>query len=227
MRKIIIYVSGIDGCGKTTQAKILVEELRTLGYDAIYSWLRWEPSIANYIKFLRRFKSKNHASASENNNRLVAENLQETEWLCFKRRLLANRLFRRLWLFYASIDYYLTYRKRFKTISSDIVVVDRYFYDFMIDQAVNLGLAADKCHEFGTGFFLSRFRKPDVSIIIDLPPDEGYKRKNDGTSVAYLETRKCFYDQLFPSNEAIHLNGSGSIDDLASQIKLYVIENIG
>lgn len=32
MRKIIVYVSGIDGCGKTTQAKILVEELRVLGY---------------------------------------------------------------------------------------------------------------------------------------------------------------------------------------------------
>ena len=227
MEKTIIYVSGIDGCGKTTQAKILVEELRALGYDATYSWLRWEPSIADCIKFMRRFKSTNHASALENNNRLVTENLQETEWLSFKRRLLSNRLFRRLWFFYACTDYYLSYRKRFKTISSDILVMDRYFYDFMIDQAVNLGLAADKYHELGTGFFLSRFRKPDISIIIDLPPDEGYKRKNDGTSVVYLETRKGFYDQLFPSNEAIHLNGSSSINDLASQIKLYVIDNIG
>lgn len=96
----------------------------------------------------------------------------------------------------------------------------------MIDQAINLGLAADKCHELGTSFFLSRFRKPDICIIIDVPPDENYKRKNDGTSVAYLETGKGFYDQLFPSNEAIHLNGLESINDLALQIKLHLIENI-
>ncbi len=47
-----ICIEGVDGCGKTTQAKILVRHLRRRGFDAVYTT---EPSVGQVGKLIRRF----------------------------------------------------------------------------------------------------------------------------------------------------------------------------
>ncbi len=47
-----ICIEGVDGCGKTTQAKILVRNLRRRGFDAVYTT---EPSVGQVGKLIRRF----------------------------------------------------------------------------------------------------------------------------------------------------------------------------
>jgi len=47
-----ICIEGVDGCGKTTQAKILVKNLRRRGFDAVYTT---EPSVGKVGKLIRRF----------------------------------------------------------------------------------------------------------------------------------------------------------------------------
>jgi len=47
-----ICIEGVDGCGKTTQAKILVRNLRRMGFDAVYTT---EPSVGQVGKLIRRF----------------------------------------------------------------------------------------------------------------------------------------------------------------------------
>lgn len=47
-----VCVEGLDGCGKTTQAKFLVERLRNKGYDAVYTV---EPSRGKIGEFIRRY----------------------------------------------------------------------------------------------------------------------------------------------------------------------------
>lgn len=47
-----ICIEGLDGCGKTTQTKILVRRLRKKGYDAIYTA---EPSQGKIGKFIRKY----------------------------------------------------------------------------------------------------------------------------------------------------------------------------
>ncbi len=49
-RGLFICVEGIDGSGKTTQARFLVETLRRKGYDAVYTT---EPSNGIYGKIIR------------------------------------------------------------------------------------------------------------------------------------------------------------------------------
>ena len=50
MKSKLIVFEGIDGSGKSTQAKMLADKLVTLGYDAIYTF---EPTNKNYGKQLR------------------------------------------------------------------------------------------------------------------------------------------------------------------------------
>lgn len=49
---VFICVEGLDGCGKTTQTKLLVERLKKKGYDAIYTA---EPSRGNIGKFIKEY----------------------------------------------------------------------------------------------------------------------------------------------------------------------------
>lgn len=49
---IFICVEGLDGCGKTTQTKLLVRRLRKLGYDAVYTA---EPTRGMIGTFIRKY----------------------------------------------------------------------------------------------------------------------------------------------------------------------------
>jgi len=49
---IFICVEGLDGCGKTTQTKLLVERLKKKGYDAIYTA---EPSRGKIGEFIKKY----------------------------------------------------------------------------------------------------------------------------------------------------------------------------
>jgi len=48
----LICLEGIDGCGKTTQANLLVERLRKKGYDTLYTA---EPSCLEIGSFIKKF----------------------------------------------------------------------------------------------------------------------------------------------------------------------------
>ncbi len=51
-RGLLICVEGLDGCGKTTQAKILVRKLRRIGYNAVYTA---EPTSGKIGRFIKRY----------------------------------------------------------------------------------------------------------------------------------------------------------------------------
>ncbi len=51
-RGIFICIEGLDGSGKTTQAKRLVKNLRQRGFDAVYTT---EPTKGEVGRFIRRF----------------------------------------------------------------------------------------------------------------------------------------------------------------------------
>lgn len=49
---VFICVEGLDGCGKTTQTKLLVERLRRRSHDAVYTA---EPSRGKIGKFIKQY----------------------------------------------------------------------------------------------------------------------------------------------------------------------------
>lgn len=49
---LFICVEGLDGCGKTTQTKLLVRKLRKIGWDAVYTA---EPSRGKIGKFIQKY----------------------------------------------------------------------------------------------------------------------------------------------------------------------------
>ena len=49
---LFICVEGLDGCGKTTQTKLLVRKLRKIGWDAVYTA---EPSRGKIGQFIKKY----------------------------------------------------------------------------------------------------------------------------------------------------------------------------
>ena len=47
-----ICIEGLDGCGKTTQARLLVKKLRQMGFDAVYTA---EPSCGKIGLFIKKY----------------------------------------------------------------------------------------------------------------------------------------------------------------------------
>lgn len=215
----IIYISGIDGCGKTTQAKKLVEILKKQGLNAEYKWLRWEPTFQKVFYFImapfvKKKEPKSCLVEKENNEYLRTNN--------FKEKILSNPVLRSVWFFHACLDYYLKTKRILKQIKSDIVVVDRYVDDFIIDQALNFCINPQKAHKMMDNYFMSRFPNPDFKVIIDLPAQIAYQRKHDGTPLSSLEKREEYYKDFFDTKNAFHLDGIQDISSLAGGIESLV-----
>jgi thymidylate kinase len=219
----VIYLSGIDGCGKTTQAKLLVSGLLDRGISAEYQWFRWEPTFRKFIKAFRTSKGKTILNKID--MRVESENTEHNKWLTFKRSIFSNSFLRWFWLFYACCDYFIAYKKRIKKLTADVVVFDRYVDDFIIDQAINMNIAPKQTEVITNNFFLRKFHFPDYAVIIDLPAKEGYNRKNDGTPLSYLEARESYYKAM-SGPDILHLNGLESIDLLAQKITEWVTQRI-
>jgi thymidylate kinase len=221
---IIIYISGIDGCGKTTQSNLLKNYLAERNIAVQYEWLRWDPSFRQLFVGIKsivgRAKTKGDLTSFQK------EQIRHTRWFSLKKTLLSNSLCRWLWWEYACRDYMRSIQKTLKKISADVLIVDRYIYDFVIDQAVNLGVEPDEQGILVDKLIERGFKFPELTIIINLPAQEGYNRKLDGTPLDYLREREKRY-HLIPENEqTLHLDGMRNIDSLAVDISNWVSKKI-
>jgi thymidylate kinase len=221
----LIYISGIDGCGKTTQAHLIEKFFKEKGINAKYAWLRWDPSFRNLFIFFRSIigKTKNKKTISRQHK----EEIQHTQWMSLKKDLLSNSLLRWLWWEYACRDYYSFLKRKLRELSADVIIVDRYVHDFLIDQAINFGISLDDQFILLDKLKSRGFKFPNLNIIINLPAQEGYNRKFDGTALDYLIERERRYRSIPKSDITLHLDGMKDIDYLFKNISRWVAEKIG
>lgn len=224
---VIIYISGIDGCGKTTQSTMLVEFLRQGGLSAEYQWLRWEPSILPMIQRFRKLAgSKVKVEDKDSENRIKsAENTSHGSWKNLKSRLMSSSGFRRAWLWYATQDYSRAYRKASRNWSADYVVMDRYIMDFVIDQSLNFGIPPNAFIKTIQSSALANVQLPQLSIFIDIPAKVGYERKLDGTPLEYLKERENLYRGL-DADHIFHIDGTLSVNEIHEQIATFISANL-
>ncbi|NQU44237.1 hypothetical protein HQ520_13185 [bacterium] len=216
----IVYLSGIDGCGKTTQAKALTKWLREQGAEAEYHWLRWEPSILPLIRSVRRILSGKKAATGG----VGDENREHGRWVRWKEGILRLAPLSWLWLQYAAWDYSRSARRTIAEWKGDVIVLDRYLFDFAVDQAINLGLSLSEFRKRAKKTSLAKMPEPDLSVFIHIPAAEGYRRKQDGTPLEYLESREAFYRVLPESQSVLHVDGMRSVEEIQAEIRLRVGE---
>jgi thymidylate kinase len=129
-------------------------------------------------------------------------------------------LVRRAWNFLALLDYWLTKRLRIFWAARkwDILVCDRYAYDFAVDQALNSGLSPETMvADLGRRIF-QWFPRPACTVVLFLSAEEGSRRKQDGTGVGYLQARDAHYQALIQCSGAVGVDASGSIPEVQAAV---------
>lgn len=205
----LICFTGIDGTGKTTLAKLLVNSIKKQGVKCVYTYGRSEDRIAMPFFMLGKFlflKGKDIKRYDEYSN-AKKEAIGKHPVLSI---LYQNILF---------FDYF--FQILIKIISpmmlGKIVVCDRYVYDTVINDIPRSDNSMDKIRLLlGKCFHIAP--KPDIAFLIDVPEEIAYQRKNDTPSIGYLRERRKIYLEIGKEYGMVILDGTKNLEELKIEI---------
>ncbi len=195
----LICLTGIDGAGKTTLARNLVETLRTQGKSAIYVYGRTYPVVSRLLMALGR------ATLLRQHDQWQAYQSYNAD----KKETMRNPLLAMIYTAAILLDYYaqIWWKLLPHLFSGRIIVLDRYVYDTVIsDLTVHLNYSVaetERAIERG----LRWLPTPMLTALIDLSEEVAFSRKDDVPHIEYLQERRSCYLQLESRPEVKKVNG--------------------
>ena len=212
----LIYFSGLDGSGKTTQAERVVAARVAAGESWSYRWVRWEPRLTGPLMALARFILR-----GGNGSERPVDDAGHTEFVAGKRAIFRRKWLRRVWTTTVLIEYIpqMAWRLLPALWSGRTVVCDRYLPDVWVDLAMNFGEGTEGVESLSRHPLSRCFPRPDHLVLLDLPARIGWERKQDGTPLAYLEEREHLYadlTRLFPSTV---VDARAPLDEVARSVQ--------
>jgi thymidylate kinase len=191
---MIVAIEGVDGSGKTTQAKILAESLIRQGYQSKYirpSNLIIKEDDRPHIFSPRQVKTRK----TNKLKKIVITIFGYPYALC---SLILIRLF---------------------AIRKNIVIADRYFYQFIFDiyGSKSIGL-------------LNLLPRPDIIFILNGDQKVLHSRRNDlfdrEVSLSYYTAVDNFYKEAQSKQSAVAIDALSDIKIINERILNYVLERI-
>ena len=193
---MLITFSGLDGAGKST----LIERLRTalkeqqqpvvvlhLEHDlGVYASARW---LRDGLEHLVRGGRSNGAAARGAASIAGPQGGVAMLARRIRNALVWSKIIRRL-IYPVDVLVFLCYRAYIEGIQRRILIMDRYFYDILVD--VSSG------QRWGWIRLLKLITPtPTLPVLLDIGPEEAYARKGE-YSVEYLQNRWAAYREVFP-----------------------------
>jgi thymidylate kinase/glycosyltransferase involved in cell wall biosynthesis len=191
-----VVLSGVDGAGKSTQIQLLVDGLRERGLRVETLWCRWDPLVVKpAIKLLGTLSRRGGGAPSTNGAASAAgggvrgSSSMVARRRLIRARLLSNPVFAKVWKGLMVIDYGLplSVRVRRARRGSDVLLLDRYWYDVMVDYSFGRDLADPP------RVLTALLPQPDGMVILDVDEDAALRRKTDTPDRLYLTERRRLY----------------------------------
>jgi thymidylate kinase len=200
----LFCLTGIDGCGKSTQVRRLTRRLRAAGRPAVAVWTGGQKTFTGPLVRLgqRRLRAPRRGEdrrfvARRGGSREVAA--EYTQYLSSSHRLFRRqRLLRRCWTDLSLIEHMLEidwtvlpHLRKGRT-----VVCDRYLYRTVVNLAVLLDIPPSDLPRLLRHPTLRLVPRPTLYFLLDVPAEVAYQRKIDLPSIEYLERRVPLYRTL-------------------------------
>jgi len=211
----LICFTGMDGSGKTTLSKALVEMLNKNGVKCRYVYGRLEPFILKpFISIGRRIFLKGK------------DMFKDYRGYSTRKRDVIERhsLLFALYTYILLFDYLLQLLIKIKLplMLGKNIICDRYVYDTVItDFSLDKNyLNSDIRRLIKKCFYIAP--KPDLTFLIDVPEEIAFRRKNDTPFIEYLKEIRDIYLEAGREEEMVILDGSKSLHE----IQKIVIESV-
>jgi thymidylate kinase len=176
---MLITFSGLDGAGKSTLVRWLQQTLERQNQRVVVFHMNDHVGVYAYLRQLR--DQLGGAPPRSGGGRGGLRRMRDA--------LLWGTLLRRV-IYPVDLLLFLAYRLYHESLRRRVVIMDRYFYDTLVD-------VADGRH-WGVLRLLQRLTPtPDVAVLLDVGPEESYARKRD-YPVEYLRHRWLAYRTVFP-----------------------------
>lgn len=215
----LICFTGMDGSGKTTLAKYLVEVMSQEGSQYKYVYGRLEPFILKtFIMMGRKIFLKGKDMFED------YREYSNTKRDAIKQHPFLFAFYKYLLLFDYSLQ--LLFRVRLPLMLGKNIICDRYVYDTVItDLSVDMNLSSSEIRKLIRRFFYLA-PKPDLAFLIDLSEEIAFQRKNDTPSIEYLKERRMIYLDVEREEGMVVLDGSRSLDELKGIIQGEVFRKV-
>lgn len=233
-RPPLICLTGIDGCGKSTQANLLVERLRAAGFEVEKAWTGGRPYLSRPIVNLVRRRNRAPVPAPDGTYApKEAGDDGRDEFAAYLDR--SNRMFERWWILRRgwtdvsmlehAVEANLAVRPHL--LRGKAVVCDRYLYKSVVNLSVLMNLKPSAVRRLlrHPAFWLAP--RPTIYFLLDVPAEVGFARKTDIPSIEYVRRRVPVYRELARRTNMPVIDATQDPDDVADDIWAVVSTTLG
>lgn len=206
----LVCITGIDGTGKSTLARNTVAALAGRGVPATYIYGRTYPVLSRALMAAGRL--------------LMLRG--KDQWRDYgtyhtsKKQTMRNPLLAGCYTATILIDYYIQIWLKLlpHLFSNRTVVSDRYVYDTVIsDLAVHLNYSVEQATAV-VERALRLVPLPALTVLITIPAEVAFARKDDVPHIDYLTERQQFYVALKDRPEVLPLDGEATPEALVAAV---------
>jgi len=185
---VLITFSGLDGAGKSTLIAWLQGELERRARRVAVFHMNDHVGVYAYLRAIRDWlrppRPAIQPRAADQTTAAPSRRLRAA-----RDAVIWNKPLRRL-LYLIDLAVFWAYRLLVERLRGRVLIMDRYFYDSLVDVSNGRGTRWVR--------LLARLTPtPDLAVFLDITPEESYARKGE-YSVEYLRARWRHYRAVAP-----------------------------
>ncbi len=219
---MLVTFSGLDGAGKSTLIDRLKGALEARGHRVAVFHINDHIGLYAYARAVRdRLLGSPHPNGNGNGNsaapsadprgmRRVVRAVRNT--------VLWSKVLRR-WIYPFDLLVFLVYRFAIEILGRRVLIMDRYFYDTLVD-------VADGRRWHWLRLLERVTPTPDVPFLLDISPEESFARKGE-YSVPYLARRAHAYRHVFPWVRRGIVLHNGDLNATSAAVERAVLDRLG
>jgi thymidylate kinase len=181
---MLITFSGLDGSGKSTLIEYLKQSLEQDDRKVAVSHMNYDVGLFAVVRSLMKRPTQDRAHAPRER---AFENNFKNRTAKLRYLLVWNKGLRLL-IYPLDVLMFLGYRFYIEKMNRQVLIMDRYFYDTLVD-------ITGARRSLPTRFLSWLTPTPNLSIYLDCNPEKAFGRKNE-YSVDYLNRRRLSYQKL-------------------------------
>lgn len=206
-KQILVSLIGTDGSGKTSTTELLFKRLQQEGEVVSQVWCGAESYLMWPFRFiLKKFRKKKAIPVCSSVS--YKSELKEKQSMSQKRPWLVP-----CYITLVLLDYRLQYIWKMRgNRDSNVLLLDRYYFDVAVNLAMTLGWSPDELI-----LFLQqnsyRWRLPDVRVFVYVSSAVSMSRKDDIPDKDYVDLRIGYYRRIAEVFGFIEISGEANQDE--------------